>query len=76
MECPYCGEPMECGTISRDRYMTHWVAGERGKGRLFRRRIPLLRMSMLDTEGFFCPKCKKVIIDVSEQLEEHDDYFK
>lgn len=70
MNCPYCGAPMEEGTITGDMHAIKWVSDDRKPGRLFRKRVPMTASwPEIQHDAFFCPDCKKVIVDVADLLD-------
>ncbi len=70
MECPYCKREMEKGILSGDgRANVTWKAGDKKTGG-FDRFIGIGRLTAVKStlttftvETYFCPFCKKMIID-------------
>lgn len=74
MNCPYCKAPMEDGTITGERYGIKWVSYEKEPGRLFRKRVRVTGpWPDIQHAAYFCPTCKKVIVDVADLLDGGED---
>lgn len=73
MNCPFCDTPMEEGTITGDGHAIKWVSDDRKPGRLFRKRVPMTASwPEIQHDAFFCPYCKKVIVDVADLVKDKD----
>lgn len=71
MDCPYCGTKMTPGLIPGDRYSLKWFSKEDYNKSFFhfRKGIKLTNVWEYNRmDAHLCHNCKKLIIDVSEQL--------
>lgn len=74
MECPYCKKEMRAGAISAPRSQLVWCPnGEDGKplsadweGRVPLTRTPIFSFDESYVPAFYCPDCRRIILDVPE----------
>ena len=73
MKCPYCGREMEAGSIQADNRLSWTPEGESpwGKTRWAKspgsvELAPYYLLAPAEVEAFYCPDCRKIVIDVPE----------
>lgn len=76
MECPYCNHVMKRGRIQSGNHLSWTPEGESSLGLSRWSKSPnsivLAKFSVLwgsEVDAFYCPSCKKIIINVDTQNE-------
>lgn len=71
MLCPYCGKEMAQGQLTSGRDNAYWRPKTSGLrewvDRHYNEQVLLTKGFLPRTEAWYCPDCRKVVIEVAEE---------